>query len=223
MSNILMLGDSDDIKVVGQLGAYLTKTVRAKQNIGRGFVVPIDKYVGYGMSNEILRIFDEMKLDQVILRASPATARDANETIRKVSRNNLLSTINYMQENAKRRYEPCAIVVQELLDGEFCGKVHSCNIYTGAQDEILIEAKLWANNSVLGDDESAVQESFENGLLEYPQYTQPVEFHGMKVPDVLLSGNHARSRTCFCPGIMPESDSGAVPNPRTRRCLSVRT
>ena len=148
-----MLGDSDDIKVVGQLGAYLTKTVRAKQNIGRGFVVPIDKYVGYGMSNEILRIFDEMKLDQVILRASPATARDANETIRKVSRNNLLSTINYMQENAKRRYEPCAIVVQELLDGEFCGKVHSCNIYTGAQDEILIEAKLWANNSVLGDDE----------------------------------------------------------------------
>lgn len=148
-----MLGDSDDIKVVGQLGAYLTKTVRAKQNIGRGFVVPIDKYVGYGMSNEILRIFDEMKLDRVILRASPATTRDANETIRKVSRNNLLSTINYMQENSKRRYEPCAIVVQELLDGEFCGKVHSCNIYTGAQDEILIEAKLWANNSVLGDDE----------------------------------------------------------------------
>ena len=45
---------------------------------------------------------------------------------------------------------------------------------------------------VLGDDESAVQESFENGLLEYPQYTQPVEFHGMRVPDVLLSGDHAR-------------------------------
>ena len=45
---------------------------------------------------------------------------------------------------------------------------------------------------VLGDDESAVQESFENGLLEYPHYTQPVEFHGMRVPDVLLSGDHAR-------------------------------
>jgi tRNA (guanine37-N1)-methyltransferase len=34
-------------------------------------------------------------------------------------------------------------------------------------------------------------ESFSDGLLEYPQYTRPYEFHGMKVPDVLLSGHHA--------------------------------
>ena len=44
---------------------------------------------------------------------------------------------------------------------------------------------------VLGDDESALQESFSTGLLEYPQYTRPAEFRGMKVPEVLLSGNHA--------------------------------
>ena len=44
---------------------------------------------------------------------------------------------------------------------------------------------------VLGSAESSVDESFANGLLEYPQYTRPVEFRGMKVPDVLLSGNHA--------------------------------
>jgi tRNA (guanine37-N1)-methyltransferase len=44
---------------------------------------------------------------------------------------------------------------------------------------------------VLGDDESATDESFSHGLLEYPQYTRPAEFRGMKVPDVLLSGNHA--------------------------------
>ena len=37
---------------------------------------------------------------------------------------------------------------------------------------------------------SAEEESFENGLLEYPQYTHPVEYEGMKVPDVLLSGDH---------------------------------
>jgi tRNA (guanine37-N1)-methyltransferase len=43
---------------------------------------------------------------------------------------------------------------------------------------------------VLGDDLSSEEESFENNLLEYPQYTKPVEFRGMKVPDVLLSGNH---------------------------------
>lgn len=44
---------------------------------------------------------------------------------------------------------------------------------------------------VLGDDESSRDESFSHGLLEYPQYTRPSEFRGMKVPEVLLSGNHA--------------------------------
>src|SRR5579862_9920927 len=44
---------------------------------------------------------------------------------------------------------------------------------------------------VLGDDESASEESFSEGLLEYPHYTRPAEFRGLKVPDVLLSGNHA--------------------------------
>ena len=45
---------------------------------------------------------------------------------------------------------------------------------------------------VLGSDESAVDESFSQGLLEYPQFTRPPEFRGLKVPDVLLSGNHAK-------------------------------
>lgn len=43
---------------------------------------------------------------------------------------------------------------------------------------------------VLGDKNSVKLESFENNLLEYPQYTRPREFEGMKVPEVLLSGNH---------------------------------
>lgn len=44
---------------------------------------------------------------------------------------------------------------------------------------------------VLNNDESAQYESFQDGLLEYPQYTRPVEFHGKKVPEVLMSGHHA--------------------------------
>jgi len=44
---------------------------------------------------------------------------------------------------------------------------------------------------VLGDDASSAEESFSEGMLEYPQYTRPAEFRGMKVPEVLLSGNHA--------------------------------
>ena len=44
----------------------------------------------------------------------------------------------------------------------------------------------------LGDDESSVEESHSMGLLEYPQYTRPVEFRGCRVPEVLLSGDHGR-------------------------------
>lgn len=43
---------------------------------------------------------------------------------------------------------------------------------------------------VLGSDESALYESFYDGLLEYPQYTRPETWHEKKVPDVLLSGHH---------------------------------
>ncbi|MDD3118243.1 MAG: tRNA (guanosine(37)-N1)-methyltransferase TrmD [Victivallales bacterium] len=43
---------------------------------------------------------------------------------------------------------------------------------------------------VLGSDESSVEESFAGGMLEYPQYTRPPEFRGMKVPEILVSGNH---------------------------------
>lgn len=45
--------------------------------------------------------------------------------------------------------------------------------------------------NVLGSDESASDESFMNNRLEYPQYTRPSNFRGLKVPDILLSGNHA--------------------------------
>ena len=45
---------------------------------------------------------------------------------------------------------------------------------------------------VLNNDESVTTESFEDGLLEHPQYTRPAEFNGKKVPDILLSGNHAK-------------------------------
>ena len=45
---------------------------------------------------------------------------------------------------------------------------------------------------VLGSEESVVEESFSDGLLEYPQYTRPRVFEGMEVPEVLLSGDHAK-------------------------------
>ena len=56
---------------------------------------------------------------------------------------------------------------------------------------VVIDAVARLLPGVLGDDESAQDESFSRSLLEYPQYTRPAEFRGMKVPEVLVSGNHA--------------------------------
>ena len=45
---------------------------------------------------------------------------------------------------------------------------------------------------VMGKEESSAEESFESGLLEYPHYTRPREWEGRAIPDVLLSGDHAK-------------------------------
>ena len=56
---------------------------------------------------------------------------------------------------------------------------------------VITDAVVRKIPGVLGAEEGSVEESFADGLLEYPQYTRPAEFRGMKVPEVLLSGNHA--------------------------------
>lgn len=56
---------------------------------------------------------------------------------------------------------------------------------------VVIDAVVRKIEGVLGDEAGAIDESFYDGLLEYPQYTRPASFRGMEVPAVLLSGNHA--------------------------------
>ena len=55
---------------------------------------------------------------------------------------------------------------------------------------VIVEGVVRLLPGALGCEESAVRESFEDGRLEPPQYTRPPEFRGMKVPEVLVSGNH---------------------------------
>ena len=57
---------------------------------------------------------------------------------------------------------------------------------------VVIDAVTRLLPGALGCDESGEDESFSEGLLEYPQYTRPYEFHGVKVPDVLISGHHGK-------------------------------
>ena len=56
----------------------------------------------------------------------------------------------------------------------------------------MIDATVRLIPGILGNDASPVEESFAHGLLEYPQYTRPDDFEGMKVPAVLTSGNHQK-------------------------------
>ncbi len=55
---------------------------------------------------------------------------------------------------------------------------------------VVIDAVTRLIPGVLGNDQSAVRDSFSNGLLEHPQYTRPAEFRGWKIPEILLGGNH---------------------------------
>ena len=57
---------------------------------------------------------------------------------------------------------------------------------------VVIDAVVRLLPGALGDEDSARDDSFSNGLLEYPHYTRPEVYRGMKVPDILLSGDHGK-------------------------------
>jgi tRNA (guanine37-N1)-methyltransferase len=57
---------------------------------------------------------------------------------------------------------------------------------------VLLDAVVRLLPGVMGNDQSGEEESFENGLLEHPHYTRPQEFEGQPIPEVLVSGNHAK-------------------------------
>ena len=57
---------------------------------------------------------------------------------------------------------------------------------------VLLDAVVRLLPGVMGNERSGEEESFENGLLEHPHYTRPQEFEGRPIPDVLVSGNHAK-------------------------------
>lgn len=77
------------------------------------------------------------------------------------------------------------LVTDELSIGDY--------VLTGGEIPamVMIDSVTRLLPGVLGNEMSAVTDSFSTGLLEYPHYTRPVEFRGWKVPDILLSGHHA--------------------------------
>ncbi len=81
------------------------------------------------------------------------------------------------------------IVDEEISLGDF--------VLTGGElaAAVIVDAVSRLVDGVLASSECYEKESIANGLLEFPQYTRPYEFHGVKVPDVLISGNHANIET----------------------------
>ena len=87
-------------------------------------------------------------------------------------------------------YEGIDARIEQLVDEELSIGDY---VLTGGELAalVIIEAVARLVPGVLGNEASSADESFSNGLIEYPQYTRPREYEGMEVPEILLSGHHA--------------------------------
>jgi tRNA (guanine37-N1)-methyltransferase len=122
-----------------------------------------------------------------VLVLSPAGRPFTQEVAREFAREDHIVLVCGRYEGIDQRVVE-ALGAEELSVGEF--------VLSGGEVAALavIEAVTRLLPGVLGDGASATEESFEDGLLEYPHYTRPVDFRGLRVPEVLLSGDHARIR-----------------------------
>jgi len=120
------------------------------------------------------------KLIYMTPRGKPLTQQKLHELTKEQSITIICNRFEGIDERIIETYEP-----DEISIGDY--------VLTGGEQAamILLDGTIRLLDSVLGNDESSHEESFENGLLEYPQYTRPVEWNGKKVPEILLSGHHA--------------------------------
>ena len=124
------------------------------------------------------------RLSTKVILMSPAGRRFDQQMARDLSEEPHLIIICGHYEGIDHR------VIEHLVDLEI--SIGDYVLTNGAiAAVVLVDAVVRLLPGVLGDEQSAVDDSFSAGLLEAPQYTRPADFRGWKVPDVLLSGNHA--------------------------------
>jgi tRNA (guanine37-N1)-methyltransferase len=124
------------------------------------------------------------RANSLVLMTSPRGKRFDQPTARKLSGVEHIIMICGHYEGVDER------VRSELVDIEI--SIGDYVLTSGNLAAMVIcDAVIRLLPGVLGCDESSFDESFSSNLLEYPQYTRPAEYRGMKVPEVLLSGNHA--------------------------------
>jgi tRNA (guanine37-N1)-methyltransferase len=119
-----------------------------------------------------------------VILMSPAGRRFDQETAKELSQQPHLIIICGHYEGVDHR------VIEQLIDYEV--SIGDYVLTNGAVAAVIVvDAIVRLLPGALGHEQSAVDDSFAGGLLEAPQYTRPAEFRGRKVPEVLLSGNHA--------------------------------
>jgi tRNA (guanine37-N1)-methyltransferase len=119
-----------------------------------------------------------------VILLTPQGKRLNQKIVKRLSKERRLVLICGHYEGVDERIRKLAD--EEISIGDYiltCGEIPAM---------VLIDAIVRLIPGVLGAGESLDHESFEDGLLEYPQYTRPAEFEGLKVPDILLSGDHKR-------------------------------
>ncbi len=125
---------------------------------------------------------NERKYDEVILLAADGEKFDQSIANELSLKQNLILLCGHYKGVDERVRE--ALVTREISIGDY--------VLTGGElaAAVVVDAVARLKPGVLNDGESALTDSFQDGLLGSPQYTKPPEFRGLKVPDVLLSGNH---------------------------------
>ena len=123
-------------------------------------------------------------LKSKIVLMSPAGRRLDQELAKRLSQQPRLIIVSGHYEGVDHR------IIEHLIDLEI--SIGDYVLTNGAiAAVVLVDAIVRLLPGALGHEQSAADDSFSEGLLEAPQYTRPAEFRGWKVPEVLLSGNHA--------------------------------
>ncbi len=143
---------------------------------------------GPGMLMKIEPLYEAVqslkKENSKVILTSPRGERFTQSAARELSRESHLIILCGHYEGVDERVR-LSLVDREFSIGDYI--LTSGNLPA----MVMADAITRLLPGALGDPESDRDESFENGLLEYPQYTRPPDFNGWKVPEILLSGNHA--------------------------------
>jgi len=150
---------------------------------GPGMVMNAEPF--FEAVNYIHRKTKDRRLKMRTVLLSPRGRRFDQALALKLSRCEHMALLCGHYEGIDQRVTEC-LVDDEISIGDF--------VLTGGElaAMVIIDSVVRLLPGALGDKNSSCDESFSGGLLEYPHYTRPADYKGMKVPDVLLSGDHGK-------------------------------